>query len=368
MKQHRRNKRIAAMQEKRTRGGQDGAPPHIIALIPLHAAVADRTDLIRRLVEVETDAIEHQHASGLTVGYPKMKQRFTIVTPAYFDLCSLLDACKVAGTFVFLYAPIGHVDSFGEILFSSLLAQGVPATAHVVQGFDRFPSKRQTNMKKSQPKVVEKRFPSDRIQILDSDSDVASFLRRVATQKTKHVQWRDKWPHLLIEQTQFQCDSESEEFGTLSVSGYVRGRGLSVDGLIHLPELGDFQMRQIDAPPDPCSLKGRRLMMLFIWQRRMFECYRKQIHPIMRVWIVKLCRIRWTPNKRGQPMSTCVRVIGRRLATGALDEFTLRRRGGNPWLNASNLASAIALSLEFILFKNRAALLICSAQLRLGLV
>ena len=40
---------------------------------------------------------------------------------------------QVAGTFVFLYAPIGHVDSFGEILFSSLLAQGVPATAHVVQ-------------------------------------------------------------------------------------------------------------------------------------------------------------------------------------------------------------------------------------------
>ncbi|XP_065828800.1 pre-rRNA-processing protein TSR1 homolog isoform X2 [Oscarella lobularis] len=259
MKQHRRNKRIAAMQEKRTRGGQEGAPPHIIALIPLHAAVADRTDLIRRLVEVETDAIVHQHASGLTVGYPKMKQRFTIVTPAYFDLCSLLDACKVADTFVFLYAPIGHVDSFGEILFSCLLAQGVPATAHVVQGFDRFPSKRQTNMKKSLQKVVEKRFPSDRIQILDRDSDVASFLRRVATQKTKHVHWRDKRPHLLIEQTQFQCDSESEEFGTLSVSGYVRGRGLSVDGLIHLPELGDFQMRKIDAPPDPCSLKGRRL-------------------------------------------------------------------------------------------------------------
>ena len=92
----------------------------------------------------------------------------------------------------------------------------------------------------------------------------------------------------------------------MSVSGYVRGRGLSVDGLIHLPELGDFQMRKIYAPPDPCSLKGRRLsaaetmetvsglyfflsmhirmclcrMMLFVWQRRIFERYRKQIHPI----------------------------------------------------------------------------------------
>ena len=29
------------------------------------------------------------------------------------------------------------------------------------------------------------------------------------------------------------------------VSGYVRGRALSVNGLLHIPDVGDFQMTQV---------------------------------------------------------------------------------------------------------------------------
>ena len=39
--------------------------------------------------------------------------------------------------------------------------------------------------------------------------------------------------------------------GTLKLSGYIRGQTLSVNGLVHLPGWGDFQMLQIDAPHDP---------------------------------------------------------------------------------------------------------------------
>lgn len=39
--------------------------------------------------------------------------------------------------------------------------------------------------------------------------------------------------------------------GTLKITGYLRGTTLSVNQLIHIPGLGDFQMSQIDAPPDP---------------------------------------------------------------------------------------------------------------------
>lgn len=44
----------------------------------------------------------------------------------------------------------------------------------------------------------------------------------------------------------------------LKLSGYLRGRSLSANGLIHLPGWGDFQMLQIDAPTDPHPL-GQRL-------------------------------------------------------------------------------------------------------------
>ena len=42
--------------------------------------------------------------------------------------------------------------------------------------------------------------------------------------------------------------------GTLRMTGYLRGRALSVNGLVHLPGWGDFQMSQIDAAHDPNPL------------------------------------------------------------------------------------------------------------------
>lgn len=36
----------------------------------------------------------------------------------------------------------------------------------------------------------------------------------------------------------------------MKVTGYLRGKPLSVNSLVHIPGWGDFQMNQIDAPPD----------------------------------------------------------------------------------------------------------------------
>lgn len=42
------------------------------------------------------------------------------------------------------------------------------------------------------------------------------------------------------------------------VSGYLRGVPLSVNGLIHIPGFGDFQMSQIDAPEDPHPIEKKQ--------------------------------------------------------------------------------------------------------------
>ena len=36
-----------------------------------------------------------------------------------------------------------------------------------------------------------------------------------------------------------------QDCGTWLVSGYLRGRALSVNSLVHIPGLGDFQMAQV---------------------------------------------------------------------------------------------------------------------------
>lgn len=50
---------------------------------------------------------------------------------------------------------------------------------------------------------------------------------------------------------------DSDLVGTLKVSGFVRGQTLNVNSLVHIVGHGDFQVSQVDAPPDPLSLNPR---------------------------------------------------------------------------------------------------------------
>jgi hypothetical protein len=45
----------------------------------------------------------------------------------------------------------------------------------------------------------------------------------------------------------------------LQLRGYIVGRPLSVDQLVHVPSLGTFRMHAISkAPSEPCTLKPKR--------------------------------------------------------------------------------------------------------------
>ncbi|CAI8042579.1 Pre-rRNA-processing protein TSR1 homolog [Geodia barretti] len=136
-------------------------------------------------------------------------------------------------------------------------SQGLPATCHAIQGLEKLGTKQRNSAKKATQKTIETRFPGERLHTLDSLQDGGSVLRFISNQKRRAVVCRDMHPHLLAESTQFIPSKENEEVGTLEVSGYVRGRPLSVNGLLHIPGLGDFQMTQITAPPDPHPVKAR---------------------------------------------------------------------------------------------------------------
>jgi pre-rRNA-processing protein TSR1 len=254
LRQQRKSKRAVAMEEKRSKGGLGGCP-HVIAVIPLHDKVSDVANILKFLLSSDKDAVVHNYSSGRTLMCPKIKQRFTLVVPSYSDLYCCLDTAKVADTLLFVYAASHDpVDSFGDLLLTCLFAQGLPASSHIVQGLDQVPLKHKGALKKTLQQTVEKRFPKEKIQQLDSESDGAKLLRLIGMQKSRHVTWRDRRAHLLAEQVQFDCLTENTDYGTLRVSGYLRGQSLSVNGLVHLPGIGDFQMSCIDGPRDPCPI------------------------------------------------------------------------------------------------------------------
>jgi pre-rRNA-processing protein TSR1 len=133
-----------------------------------------------------------------------------------------LDTAKVADTLLFVYAASHDpVDSFGDLLLTCLFAQGLPASSHIVQGLDQVPLKHKGALKKTLQQTVEKRFPKEKIQQLDSESDGAKLLRLIGMQKSRHVTWRDRRAHLLAEQVQFDCLTENTVKYSKHIINYV---------------------------------------------------------------------------------------------------------------------------------------------------
>ena len=51
----------------------------------------------------------------------------------------------------------------------------------------------------------------------------------------------------------------------LEVTGYVRGKDISVNRLVHVPGLGDYQLSSIQRLADPAPLAAKRNEMEDLW-------------------------------------------------------------------------------------------------------
>lgn len=131
--------------------------------------------------------------------------------------------------------------------------------ALAVPGGTDLPPKKRIDARKKLAKAIEKRFPEAKLFPLNTEQESSLLLRHLATQKQRHLAFRDRRAHLLAYAAEFVPGQESDLVGTLKVSGFVRGQTLNVNSLVHIVGHGDFQMSQVDAPPDPLSLNPRVL-------------------------------------------------------------------------------------------------------------
>lgn len=74
--------------------------------------------------------------------------------------------------------------------------------------------------------------------------------RRIGGQKKNTLLNKDNRPHLHADDVEYVANAETPEYGTLKVTGFLRGNPLDVNNLVHIPGLGDFQMNQIDTAED----------------------------------------------------------------------------------------------------------------------
>ncbi|KGL79880.1 Pre-rRNA-processing protein TSR1, partial [Tinamus guttatus] len=243
--------------EKRNLGGKDG-PPHLVAVVPLHGAAAV-PDALRLLQSQDGAAVRSSDggAAGFVLLCPRLKQRWRFVVAQAGDLHAVLDLAKVADSLLFLLDPVEGWDSVGERCLSCLFAQGLPSFALAVPGGTDLPPKKRLDAKKKLAKAVEKRFPEAKLFPLNAEPESSLLLRHLAAQRQRRGAFRARRAHLLAYAAHFVPGHESPLLGTLKVSGFVRGQALSVNSLVHIVGHGDFQMSQVEAPPDPLSLNPR---------------------------------------------------------------------------------------------------------------
>ena len=193
---------------------------------------------------------------------PRFRQHHSIVIPKPGDLNAALDACKVADSVLFIMSPESEVsslsertsalggalglDATGETLLSAIMAQGLPSPVFVLNDIDTVPLKKRGDYKKVLQKQLERICPIEKLFVIEKENDVLRLLHQIGSQKQRAVFQRDLRSHILSEASSFKQNVDDATLGTLTVDGYVRYQPLNVNGLVHIPGWGDFQMERME--------------------------------------------------------------------------------------------------------------------------
>ncbi|KAF5287729.1 hypothetical protein FQA39_LY15749 [Lamprigera yunnana] len=264
--QIRQRKRDEVLAKKRSIGGSNTAP-FLICILPLNKQL-DPGNVLSFFLKCDEGAIVYQTSTRCThISVPRFKQRFTFVVPNLNNHLEVLDVLKVCDTVLFAISAAAGFDFAGDVIdesgYSILLsafAQGMPTPLVVVTEFEGVPEKKRNSQKQNILKLISKWMPNEKFLTLSKTSDALNVLRKIGSQKLKTVTGHHHRPQLYGEKCEY-IDDSTGTMGTLKITGYLRGASLSVNDLIHIPGLGDFQMAQISSREEPANIlkKGDNL-------------------------------------------------------------------------------------------------------------
>lgn len=259
-KQLRNQKLLSTMEMKRLFEGNNGAEK-IVTIIPL-ADDVNAIDIFYKLFS-SVDMIEDASGSLSEGPFVKdvhvknFKSNFKIIGPDMNSFMNILDSAKVADYVVFGLSGTSEVDSeFGEQVIRALELQGIASYMGVVTNLSAVHEKEkfQLDVKQSLESYFKHFFPSEqRIYNLEKASESANALRMLCQKFPRGVQWRDNRGYMVANQVDFI--ERDAEFGELVVEGTTRGIGFNANRLIHLPDLGDFQVTKIERCQSSASKK-----------------------------------------------------------------------------------------------------------------
>ncbi|RZC55030.1 hypothetical protein C5167_013892 [Papaver somniferum] len=274
----RTQKRDALLKEKRASSGQN-SPPRIIVLFGLSSSVNTKV-LAKELLELLSP--EDAGAASATVASPSYHLRATVLVAPHGDLMSCIEMAKVADLFAFVTdaspcSSNSHIDQFGAQCLSFFRSLGLPSSVVLIRNLPCDPHKRNDMRKRCASSLASeftddsKFYPADTkeelhkqfIHFIVSHLFRSQFMSVFKEQRPSVPHWRGQRAYLMAEEVDLVVDDKNPGTCTLSLTGYLRARSLSVNQLVHVSGVGDFQLCKIVVLKDPCPLiakKGHNMM------------------------------------------------------------------------------------------------------------
>lgn len=258
----REQKRAALLKEKRASNGSTSAP-RVVVLFGLSASVnlnSLEEDLLRLL------STEDSHSTFPTVASCEYKLRVTVLKAPHGDLLSCMEMAKVADLIAFVASASSSsdegnsfsVDSFGTQCLSVFRSLGLPSTAVLIRDLPA-EMKRKNDLKKICISSLASEFPEDcKFYPADTKDELHKFMWLFKEQRLTIPHWRNQRSYLIAQKVEMAVDNCFPEKCTLFLTGYLRACSLSVDQLVHVSGVGDFQFSKIEILKDPFSLNVRK--------------------------------------------------------------------------------------------------------------
>lgn len=143
------------------------------------------------------------------------------------------------------------------MMITALKAAGLPSVIGVVQGLEHLQGKQQSDMRKWGQRFFESEFAG---HSKSTDASNSSLLARtISSAPVRRVHWRSIRSYLLADRAEVvpMDGANGSEYGTLHVRGYIRGRPLGVNQMVHLGDAGHFRLRQINSAAEPFPNKPK---------------------------------------------------------------------------------------------------------------
>uniref|UniRef100_A0A1J3JM36 Pre-rRNA-processing protein TSR1-like protein n=1 Tax=Noccaea caerulescens TaxID=107243 RepID=A0A1J3JM36_NOCCA len=263
----REQKRAAVLKEKRASGGINSAP-RVIVLFPLSASV-DLNSLgedVLKLLSTDDESGVTSSSSSSTVASSEYKLRATVLKAPHGDLLTCMEMAKVADLLAFVASgnsPLeentsNFIDSFGRQCLSVFRSIGLPSTTVLIRDLPT-ELKKKNEMKKTCASQLASEFPEDcKFYPADTRDELHKFMWLFKAQRLTVPHWRSQRPYIVAHKVGMLVDDESSGKCTLLLSGHLRVRKLSVNQLVHVSGVGDFQLSKVEVMKDPFPLNERK--------------------------------------------------------------------------------------------------------------